>query len=146
VLKLSTKSRYAARILVCLAARDDARPIQRREIARSEGISVDYVEQILMRLKSAGLVESHRGVKGGYTLARDPKRITVTDAILATDGPPSIVPDCKRNCKRTSVCVVRSVWQDASEALMKVFSATTIAGLAEKARQVQESRSLHFSI
>jgi len=146
MLKLSTKGRYAARILVCLATKDNGMPTQRREIAKEEAISMDYVEQILIRLRTANLVRSCRGVKGGYFLARDAATITIEDAIEASEGKPSVGPDCKNECKRNSACVVQSVWQKANKALVDLFSSITIAELAQEAKKLKESKSSSFSI
>lgn len=146
MLKLSTKGRYAARILVCLAKNSNGRPVQRREIAKAESISMDYIEQILIRLRTANLVRSCRGVRGGYFLARDAAAITIEDAIEAAEGALSLGPDCENECKRGSACVVQSVWRKANKALVDLFSATTIAELAQKAKQQEESESPSFSI
>jgi Rrf2 family protein len=138
-MKLSTKGRYATRIMVCLAMRDPNIPRRKQEIAESEGISSDYVEQILIRLKAGGLVVSHRGARGGFTLAKEPEKITVSDVLRASEGPLSLVPCSNGNCERETACVTQEIWHSAEEALLTVFDGSTIADLVEKALKLRKS-------
>lgn len=117
MLRISTKGRYAARILVYLALHEDSAPSPKQEIADAEGISADYVEQILTKLRSGGLVRSHRGARGGFSLARAPGAITMADVLAASEGPIELVPCEGEECPRTSMCVTRMVWHEASRAL-----------------------------
>ena len=71
MLRLSTKGRYATRIMVYLALCNPDEPARKQEIAEAEGIPADYVEQILTKLRTAGLVKSRRGAGGGFQLRRD---------------------------------------------------------------------------
>jgi Rrf2 family protein len=146
MLKLSTKGRYATRILVYLAARTDKAPARKREIAGAENIPPDYVEQLLTKLRTGGLVKSRRGAAGGFLLAQDPGTISVANVLEATEGPFSLVHCVEDDCDRISECVTRPVWQEASEAIRGVFSRTSIADLASQARRLQESRSISFEI
>ena len=146
MIRFSTKGRYATRILVYLALHNNEYSVRKQEIAESEGISADYVEQILMKLKTADLVKSHRGVKGGFSLARKPDRITVADVIDATEGSISLVPCLNEDCTRASICVARPMWQKANDALMSVLSGTTIGEMAEQARNLYGSKSVTFEI
>jgi len=137
VLKLSTKGRYAARIMLFLALAENNHHGTKIQIARAEAISADYVEQILMRLKIAGLVRSRRGAKGGFSLTRDPKSITIAEVLQATEGPLSIVPCLPvPACPRATLCATRTLWKEASEALERIFSRVTLADLAERARSI----------
>ena len=146
MLKLSTRGRYATRILACMAAKNTSTPVRRKEIADSEGISIDYVEQILTQLRSSGLVRSHRGVKGGYTLNMVPGDITVAAVLEATEGSISLVPDCDNGCNRTSVCVTRAVWKKADEVLSAHLESVNIAGLAAEALELHAKHPVDFSI
>ena len=91
-MKLSTKGRYATRIMLYLAIYSGQNPVRKHEIAAQEKISPDYVEQILMMLRGAGLVKSHRGAKGGFSLSRAAEAITMADILAATEGPLQIAP------------------------------------------------------
>ena len=137
MLRISTKGRYATRIMVSLALKAVTRPARKQAVAEAEEISVDYVEQILLKLKTAGLVRSHRGAKGGFSLARDAASITVADVLEATEGPLSLVPCLHEKCSRGPTCVTQPLWRTASDALETIFSGTTIAELAEQAKQIQ---------
>ncbi len=146
MMRLSTKGRYATRIMIALAMCDQTRPARKQAIADSEGISADYVEQILMRLKAGGLVQSHRGAKGGFSLAKDPDTITVADVLATTEGPLALAP-CKRDdCTRATYCVAKDIWQEANEALEEVFGAVTIGQLASRAAELKDAHSLSYVI
>ena len=142
-LTLSTRGRYASRIMVCLAENTGrAKRLTRTEIATHEEISADYVEQLMAPLRTAGLVRSHRGRHGGFSLGRPAEEITVADVLQAVEGPLSIVP-CVRSetCDRAMNCPTRPVWQRASDALQRVFSETTIADMVNQDRSDSASAS-----
>ena len=132
--------------MVCLALKGGERPARKQEIAEAEEISVDYVEQILLKLKTAGLVRSHRGAKGGFSLARDPATITVADVLEATEGPLALVPCLHDKCARGPMCVTQPLWRTASDALETIFSGTTVAELAEEARRIRSPAAWTYQI
>lgn len=132
MLTLSTKGRYATRIMVCLARRQQGVPVRKEDIARAEDLSSDYTEQLLIRLKAAGLVRSRRGRRGGFTLGRAPETITVADVVGATEGPVALVPCLDEVCRRQATCPTRPVWKRATEAIREVLAATTIAQIAQE--------------
>ena len=146
MLKLSTKGRYAVRIMTYLATQPEGIPLRKQDIAEAEGISPDYVEQILMRLRSAGLVASHRGARGGFTLARPPAGITVLEALTATEGAVQMAPCSKTACERDTVCASRPVWKAAEDAVAAVFSRTTIARLAESVADIRANKQISYDI
>ncbi len=86
-MKLSKQSEYGLRALIELTAQYNRRPVQRQDIARRQHIPIQYLEQILLRLRNAGLLASRRGVGGGYTLLKPPARITLGQVIRILDGP-----------------------------------------------------------
>ncbi len=98
MMTISTKGRYACRIMVLLAARVSAGPVTKYEIAEAEAISPDYVQQIMMRLKAAGLVRSHRGRGGGFSVAKDPKLISISDVLVAMEGRVAPAPCGEPEC------------------------------------------------
>ena len=147
MLSMSTRVRYAARIMVHLAVNDSGSPIRKQDIAEAEGISADYVEQILMKLKTSGLVVSRRGKHGGFRLGREPQEVTVADVVEAAEGPIALVPcTADETCRRASVCVSRRVWQTATIALNEVLRGTTIADLASGAKELRTTGSMTFEI
>jgi len=148
-MKISTKGRYATRIMVFLALNSADRPARKHEIAESEGIPADYVEQILSKLKTTGLVKSRRGARGGFQLGRDPRDITVADVLASTEGPLSLAPCVEESCDRVTKCVARPIWLEASNKLWSVFSNKTIACLAQQAKQMTDDgddQSLSYEI
>lgn len=146
MLALTTKGRYAMRIMVALAAREGQAPVRKQEIAGGEGISGDYVEQILIALKAAGLVNSRRGVRGGFLLARAADSIRAIDVLVAAEGRRSTVPCIEGSCSRTSSCVTRGLWQKAEAALDQVFGSVTIASLAREAKELQRTGRTAYEI
>ena len=129
---LTTRGRYAARIMVYLARHDGSNPLTKHEIGRAEDISANYVEQIMLRLKAAHLVRSHRGRNGGFSLTRDPARLTLAEVLRSVEGPVCPVPCLYDACEREPSCPTRPVWKKAAEAVEEVFAATTIAQMAEQ--------------
>ena len=131
-MSLTTKGRYAARIMVCLARRNESNPVTKYEIGKAEAISPNYVEQIMIRLKAAHLVRSHRGRSGGFSLARDPERLTLAEVLRAVEGPVCPAPCLYDTCEREQSCPTRPVWKKAAEAVEAVFAETTIAQMAKQ--------------
>lgn len=130
-MRLSTKGRYATRLLLAMTRRNDGRPIRKQSLAEEESISVDYVAQILVLLKRAGLVESIRGKYGGFRLARQPEEITVWEVLVAADEALKLAPCLGHpsHCKRECDCVCRNLWQGALGSLEDYFSAVSLAEL-----------------
>jgi Rrf2 family protein len=146
MLRLSTKGRYATRILVYMAAAGSG-PIAKSAISLAEGISEDYVEQIMVRLKTGGLVTSRRGAKGGFMLAKPAGDITVAEVIEATEGPVLLAPCLKdADCERISICVTQPLWREATDALNRIFEDTTIAKLSQDAAALRASHSPSYQI
>ena len=85
-MKLSTRSRYGTRMVLDLAKRFNEGPVRIRDISEREGISVKYLEQLVIPLKQANFIKSIRGPKGGHMLARSPEEITVGDVVKALEG------------------------------------------------------------
>lgn len=146
MLRLSTKGRYAARIMVCLAVAGDGATVKKQDIADSEHISSDYVEQILISLKLAGLVSSVRGARGGFTLTRPAHAITIAQVLEATEGPLCLVPCVDDACGRSPECPTRDVWQEANSALREVFARRTIAELASQRKLGKNVEPWSYSI
>ena len=145
-MKLSTKGRYASRIMVYLARRRDDTPARKQDIADAENISADYVEQLLTKLKTAGLVTSHRGAKGGFTLARDSQSISIADILDAAEGPLILVPCEQGPCDRRAICVTRPIWEEASALLQRLLEKKTLDELARKADEVEKRTSSMYYI
>ncbi len=141
-MKLSTRGRYGVRAVFDMAYYGKGRPAQIRTIAERQEIPVRYLEQILNRLRRAGIVRTLRGPRGGYFLGRNPSQITVADVVRATDGPLHLVK-CKETgrkevqCHRAPKCVVRQVWEEAGRKLNEYLESVTIEKLCSDAEQMQ---------
>lgn len=145
---MSTKGRYAVRILLSIARNQHNGPVSKKVIADEECISADYIEQIIVPLKNHGLTIGMRGVKGGFVLAKEPADITIYDILCASEGDVTIV-DCIRNdCKGRdkSTCVTRPVWDGASAVLAAYFSKITLKELLDKEVACVKNRPASYTI
>jgi Rrf2 family protein len=130
VLAISTKGRYSVRILALMASQPQGSMFTKHEIAAAEKISPAYVQQLMMTLRAAGFVNSHRGKIGGFTLACDPASITVGDVLRASEGRIALAPCLGgEECEREPGCPTIALWQRATELLNDLFGGATIADL-----------------
>jgi|PlaIllAssembly_1097288.scaffolds.fasta_scaffold849257_2 Rrf2 family protein len=133
-MKLSTRIRYGMRALVDLTLRNKNQPVQLKEIAECQQISLAYLEHLVIPLISAGIVKSTRGVHGGIELAKPPDKIKLLDIMMALEGP--LVPvQClkdSKSCRRSRTCATRDVWDDMKKAMEKVLESSTLLDLAER--------------
>ena len=116
-------------------------PIELKEIAKRESISLKYLEQVIVPLRTAGLVKSVRGSKGGYSLAKPPSEICLNDLIEILEGPLNLI-DClndSRICQRIPYCVTRDIWKEVSEAIQGIFHSVTLEDMVNR-RKEKEGR------
>jgi len=147
-MKMSTKGRYAVRILLSIARYQHNGPVPKKIIAAEEGISADYIEQIIVPLKNDGLCVGIRGVKGGFKLSKDPKDITVFDILCASEGLMELV-DCEQmDCqgRDRNKCATRPVWDGASKVLKEYFEKITLQELVDRAAEYEKSGAASYSI
>lgn len=136
---ISTKGRYATRIVVFLAEWP-GRPLTKTEISEAEDITPGYLQQIMTMLLSAELVRSYRGKSGGFALARPPETISVGDVLRAAEGRVTPAPCWDgRSCERIERCPTRPLWLRAADLLDELFDGTTIADLAAEAKSADRS-------
>lgn len=129
---ISTKGRYALRIMVDLALHDGEEPVSVREIAQRQDISGKYMEQIISVLTRAGLLRSVRGAQGGYHLAHSPQEITVGMILRATEGdlaPAECVVQGAESCGRSGGCPSRTVFTKVYNAINGVIDSMTLLEL-----------------
>jgi Rrf2 family protein len=140
-MKLSTRTRYAMRAILELAANYGKGPLQTRVIAQQQDISIKYLEQLMAAMKSAGLVRSQRGAKGGYVLARPPGKIKLSDIFDVFEGP-VVTVECVANenyCARAADCIARQVWSEVQQAIKKVLRSTTLQDALDKAKKGRQA-------
>jgi Rrf2 family protein len=133
-MNISTRGRYGLRALLEIAVQPKGRPLTIRDISEKQQMSVTYLEQILHKLKKAGIVRSKRGARGGYVLARDGNKITVSQIINALDGPISFsncdMPEHReKSCVGPEVCVSRILWKRLEDLIDKTLSSVTLSDL-----------------
>jgi Rrf2 family protein len=155
-MKLSTRGDYAVRALLELATEGvsgEAMPLG--SIAERTGIPPKYLEQILMRLRSARVVTAKRGAHGGYALARPAGDVTVGEVIRAMDGPLAPSPCASQTahaacaayrCPSEESCVMRALWVDVREAIAGILDHTTFGDLAERERVQRDARRAMYHI
>lgn len=133
MISVTSRSRYAVVAMAELARAADDRPIPIATIAERRGMPVQFLEQLFSVLRRDGLLDSHRGMKGGYTLARPADEITVLEVVQALDG--RVGEEAKE---------AGGIWAEGVDALREVFSRTTIAEVAR--REVDEAGSRIYHI
>ena len=133
-MKLSTRSRYGMRLMLALGLHDKKEPMFLKDIDNAEDISEKYLSQIIIPLKSKGLVNTFRGAHGGYILSRPASQIKLKDVIETLEGDLHLV-DCVNNpslCKRSTDCVTRDVWDEMSSLLLDFLESFTLDDLVQK--------------
>ena len=135
-MKLSTRGRYAVMAVVDLAQRDDRQPVALADIARSQEISMSYLEQLFARLRRRGMVKSIRGPGGGYMLAKAAHRIRVADVVLAVEEPDRTTgcsPDSPAGCcAREAQCSTHDLWEALGNQIYGFLNSVTIADVCER--------------
>ncbi len=149
-MRLTTKGRYAVTAMLDLALRYNQGAVTLAEIARRQGISLSYLEQLFARLRRNGLVDSVRGPGGGYNLARDPEKIDVADIIVAINENID-VRRCggKSNCDGDERCLTHELWEELSDRIYDFLKGISLADLVNKpnvqevaARQLTQAQAV----
>jgi Rrf2 family protein len=147
-MKLSTKGRYAARLMLDLAIHYGQGRILLKDIAHRQDISDKYLGQLIMPLKNAGLVLSIRGSHGGYILSLEPASINLKQVIEAVEGSLSIVEcvDKPAICPKSGYCVNRELWTKLSEDMSRTLESITLKDLADKQIGKMREKGLVYHI
>jgi Rrf2 family protein len=139
-LKLSTKGKYGLRAFIDLAASGEGQPVSILSIAQRQEISISYLEKLMAMLKKAGLVESVRGVNGGYTVARPMDEISVGDVLRALEGDLAPV-ECAgiesgqaSQCSGSSQCVSKIVWKRINDSINDTVDSIYIGELVRESK------------
>jgi Rrf2 family protein len=132
-MRASAKTRYAMEAMVDMAVQAGAGPLVLRDIARRQKISPNYLEQIFMQLRAAGLVRSVRGAGGGFVLAKSPSDIKMADVAAVFEGPIDLI-GCAGDagtCSRSVSCAVRQIWVEVGECMKKALDSVTLQDVAD---------------
>lgn len=132
-MKLTTKGRYAVTAMLDLALRFDKGAVTLADIARRQGISLSYLEQLFAKLRRTGLVDSVRGPGGGYNLAREPFKISVAEIIVAiNENIDATRCGGEKNCHDDESCLTHQLWEDLSVQLYDFLNGITLGDLVAK--------------
>ena len=132
---ISAKSRYALRVMVDLAQHNSGEFIPVKEIATRQGISLKYLESIMVTMSKTGIIKGLRGKGGGYKLALDPMDITVGRILKVTEkslAPVSCLEMQPNPCKRSPACKTVRVWQEMYRVVDEYIESVTIADLVDE--------------
>ena len=142
-MKLSTTGRYGLRALIDLAQYGEKEAVSIQSISARQQISDSYLEQLVRKLKKAGLVTSLRGAQGGYRLAKPAEEISVGDVLRALEGSIEAV-SCQEgenpSCVGKDLCVARYVWQKVNKSIQETVDSIMISQLVEESRRIQENQ------
>lgn len=131
-MKISTKGRYALRLMLDLATYSAGGPVCLKDVAKRQEISDKYLEQIIAVLNKAGYVKSIRGAQGGYLLKKEPQEYTVGMILRLTEGdlaPVGCVGEEREECERRDICVTNRIWQQVNDAVNNVVDNITLADM-----------------
>ena len=133
-MKLSAKCRYGTRLMLDMAQHYQDGPIHLASVAKRQGISVKFLEQIIIPLKKAQYIRSVRGPKGGHILTKSPTEITIGEivALLEDSASLSACSDNPLVCDRSSSCATRYIWQEAAQAMFDKLQSITLADLLNR--------------
>ena len=134
---VSTKGRYALRVMLCFAQRNGGEYVPLKEIAEAEGISQKYLESIMTILSKAGFVDAVHGKGGGYRLNRRPEDYTVGSILKLTEGSLAAVSCTSQGaaaCSRTTCCQTLPMWEKLEKMIDEFFEGITLADLLKEGR------------
>ncbi|MCU0307845.1 MAG: Rrf2 family transcriptional regulator [Thermoleophilia bacterium] len=136
MIAVTDRSRWALVALAELAGREETCPVPVLEVAERRGIPVHLLEQLFSTLRRAGVLQSQRGVKGGYQLRRDPRELTVLEVVESIDGPLAPARNGDGACDR--------VWACAAERLAQSLRDVTVADVVEREARAQAAPMFHI--
>lgn len=138
-MKLSTKGRYGLRAILDLALHEEEGNISISAISERTRITVNYLEQLISKLRKAGIVTSIRGAQGGYKLAKDMKEISVGDILRALEGdlaPVSCISDNEGECSSANLCVTKLVWQRINDSISEAVDNFMLSELVSQSKMI----------
>ena len=145
-MKLSTKGRYGLRALIDLALYSENETVSIASISARQNISESYLEQLIAKLRKAGLVTSVRGAGGGYKLAKPASEISVGDILRALEGSLKAV-ECPGEradgCEESSFCVTKYVWERMNASIQKTVDEIRLSDLIRESRRVKKTTQIH---
>lgn len=135
---ISTKGRYALRLMLDLAQHQDEGYVALKDIAKRQGVSKKYLEQIVPLLNNAGVLRTTRGYQGGYMLADSPEKYTVGSILRITEGrraPVSCLEDNPNRCSRADICMTLEVWRGLHNVINEYLDSITLQDIIDNNRE-----------
>ena len=148
-MKISTKGRYALRIMLDIAMHDDGKYIPLKDTAKRQNLTVKYLEQIISLLNKAGYLQSLRGNTGGYRLAKNLDEYVVGDILRVTEGdlaPVACLKKCGDFCQREDICNTVSFWRGLDRVINEYVDSYTLKDLLEQALDKVNNKKLHCTM
>ncbi len=145
-MKLSTRTRYAVRALVDLGVNYKGRPIQIKDIAKRQKLSVRYLENLFTVLRAGGILISEKGHGGGFSLAKNPKNINILEVVELVEGKISLV-DCLVNytiCDNIPTCVTHDIWREINDTIIANLKKITLKSLIEKYYKINPQKNMYY--
>lgn len=139
MLRLSTKGQYGVRAMFEIAKGYNAGPVSIKAISKEQEVSIAYLEQILNKLRKAGLILSVKGPGGGYVLSREPEKISIGAILRELEGPVAITSclDPSEGCMRVEGCVTHLLWKSLGENIKAFLDNMTLRDLLKSNRLIQ---------
>ena len=137
-MKISTKGRYALRILIDLAEHRNDGFVALKEVAARQGISKKYLEQIVPVLNKSGILQTNRGYMGGYRLAKEPFEYTVGTVLRVTEGnmaPVACLADAVNHCERAEHCETLYVWEGLNKIINEYLDSITLQDILDRKKK-----------
>ena len=137
-MKISTKGRYAVRLMYDLAVHHTGDWVALKDVSRRQGISVKYLEQIVRQLSICGYLKSLRGPHGGYQLAKEPADYTIYEILKITEGslqPVACLDDEINQCGRYHECPTIGIWEGLGQVIREYLSQITLEDIVERAKE-----------
>lgn len=137
-MKISTKGRYALRMLLDLAERDGSGFVALKEIAQRQNISKKYLEQIIPVFNKSDILQTNRGFQGGYKLAKSPDKYTVGEILRLTEGslsPVACLDQDPNECERSGECATLPVWQGLSHVINEYLDGITLQDILDQQKE-----------
>lgn len=141
-MKISTRGRNAIKFMLDLANHNDGNPIKLKDIAKRQGISVKYMEQIVSLLQKGSLIKSVKGASGGYTLKYPAEQYTIWQILSVTEGdlsPTECVSDDGSPCENRDTCVSHRIWKKLNTAINDTLEGITLADLLDWQEEIAEA-------
>ncbi len=147
-MKFSSRAIYGMRAVLALARAHGHGSTFLKDIVEREHLPGTYLEQLMVPLRKAGIVQGVRGARGGYTLSRPPAEITVLAIIEALEGPLNLAecPGGSGCCRKPEVCALQELWEEGTRSLSDLYQGISLAALLERQQAKESAPSLNYDI